>query len=70
MLTQEKEEDHNNMDTLANEKEEEANNKIVSQYKNKPITEVDIKNKQIDEIKYKILAGADVNAKLNDVIYI
>ena len=70
MSTQEKEEDHNNADTLANEKEEDANNKIISQYKNKPITEADIEHNQIDEIKYKLLAGADVNAKLNNVKYI
>ena len=51
-------------------KEKEANNKIISQYKNKQITEDDINNNKIDEVKYKLLAGADVNAAINNVIYI
>jgi hypothetical protein len=43
---------------------------IISQYINKPITEDDISNNKIDEIKYKLLAGADVNAAINKVVYI
>jgi hypothetical protein len=55
---------------LAKEKEKANNNSIISQYKNKPITEDDVKNNKIDEIKYKLLAGADVNAAIDNVIYI
>ena len=70
MLTQEKEEGDKKADTLANEKEDDVNNKIISQYKNKPISIDDIIHNQIDEIQYKLLAGAVVNVRLNCVIYI
>ena len=40
----------------------------VTQYKNEPITEDDIKSNHADRVKYKLLAGFDVNATINKVI--
>jgi predicted RNase H-like nuclease len=47
----------------------ETHSKILAQYENKPVTLHDIVDARVYEIKNKLIAGADVNAIIHNVIY-
>jgi hypothetical protein len=59
ILDDDDDEDDDDDDALTNP--EDANLKIIEKYKDIPIKEDDIKKNQINKIKNKLLAGANVN---------
>ena len=60
---------HNEATISCNEEYDTNSNTlpIITEFKNNIITEGDINRKKINSLKNKLLAGADVNAAINDV---